>query len=68
LQKTDENVRDHHLRIIEIENALEKEKSKVNIKEETRAPETSKRPYFALMRKNPSESTVTEIGRRSVSG
>ncbi len=67
MQKADENVRDHHLRIIEIENTLEKEKRKVNI-EEARPPETSKRPYFELMREKPSDVTVTEIVRRSVSG
>jgi hypothetical protein len=32
LQKADENVREHQLRIIELESALDKEKRKVNIK------------------------------------
>jgi hypothetical protein len=50
LQKTDENVRDHQLRIIELESTLVKEKRKVNIKEEAGAPEASKSPYFILMR------------------
>jgi hypothetical protein len=68
LQKADENVRDHQLRIIELESALEKEKRKVNIKEEAGAPEASKSPYFSLMRQKPSDAAAPEIGRRSVSG
>jgi hypothetical protein len=38
LQKAEENVREHQLRIIELESALDKEKCKVNIKEVAGTP------------------------------
>ncbi len=68
LQKADENVRDHHLHIIELESTLEKEKRKVNIKEEAGVSGASKSLYFSLMRQKPSDAVAPEIGRRSVSG
>ena len=42
LQKSDDNVRDHQLRIIELESTLEKEKRKLNVKEEEGASEATK--------------------------
>jgi hypothetical protein len=68
LQKADENFRDHQLRIVELEIALEKEKRKVNIKEEAGATESSKSPYISSMRQKPSDTAAPEIGRRIVSG
>ena len=68
LQKSEDNVRDHQLRIIELENALQKEKRKLNVKEEAGAPEATKSPYFSIMRKKLSDTVTPETGRRSVSG
>ena len=83
LQKADENVREHQLRINELESALEKEKRKVNIKEEAGTPGPSgfgrgngapqpatNSPYFRILRNQSSAAAaaVTETGRRSVSG
>ena len=83
LQKADENVREHQLRIIELESALEKEKRKVNIKEEAGTPGPSgfgrghgapqpatNNLYFRILRDQSSAAAAaaTETGRRSVSG
>ena len=43
LRKSDNNVRDHQLRIIELEIALEKEKRKLNVKEEAGVAEATKK-------------------------
>jgi hypothetical protein len=65
VQKADDNVREHQLRIIELESALEKEKRKVSIKEvagmsgifgfgrSSGAPSTAtatNSPYFRILR------------------
>ena len=83
VQKADDNVREHQLRIIELESALEKEKRKVSIKEvagtsgilgfgrSSGAPSTAtatNSPYFRILRQESSAAAVSEAGRQSVSG
>ncbi len=82
LQKADENVREHQLRIINLDSALEKEKRKVNIKEGAGTPgpsgfgsgngatqQATNSPYFRILRDNSSGgAAASETGRRSVSG
>jgi hypothetical protein len=83
LQKADENVREHQLRIIELESALEKEMRKVNIKEVAGTPGLSgirrgsgapltatatNSPYFRILRQESSAAAASETGRQSVSG
>jgi hypothetical protein len=78
VQKGDESLREHQLRIIELESALEKEKRKVSIKEGagmlglsgfgrgSGAPSNS--PYFRMSTQESSVAAASDTSRQSVSG